>query len=210
MKIHSNFLLLSSAVIFLGFHQLVLADEEERPGTEDVLGFLEDKMPESLRFLERVREEDGDEGYKEVLEEARDLLAEFLEISREKGEEAAERFLDFERSRIRLQALLEEWHETDDEDEKRELRNQIAEIVGKQVDREMEEGQQELDKLKEEVREIEEELAELEERRGAIIEAELEEILPGGGDREDEDEELEEERVRRVISIWNRRLRKNH
>ena len=183
MKIHSNFLLLSSAVIFLGLHKLVLADEEERPRTEQVLGFLKDKMPESLRFLERVREEDGDEGYKEVLEEARDLLVEFLEIRREEGEEVAERFLDFERSRIRLQALLEEWHETDDEDEKRELRNQIAEIVGKQVDLEIEEGHQELDKLKEEVREIEEELAELEERRGAIIEAQLEEILPGGGDR---------------------------
>ena len=196
MKIHSNFLLLSSAVIFLGFHQLVLADEEGRPGTEDVLGFLNDEMPESLRFLERVREEDGDEGYEEVLEEARDLLAEFLEIRQEKGEKAAERFLDFERSRIRLQALLEEWHEADDEDEKRELRNQIAEIVGKQVDREMEEGHQELEKLKEEVREIEEELAELEERRGAIIEAELEEILPGGRDREDEGENPEEERVR--------------
>jgi hypothetical protein len=40
-----------------------------------------------------------------------------------------------------------------------------------------------LNKLKEEVREIEEELAELEERRGAIIEAELEEILPGERDR---------------------------
>lgn len=195
MKIQSNFLLLSSAVIFLGFPQLVFADEESRPGTEHVLGFLKDKMPESLRFLERVREEDGDEGYEEVLEEARDLLAEFLEIKRKEGEEAAERFLDFERSRIRLQALLEEWHETDDESEKRELRNQIAEIVGKQVDREIEEGQQELNKLKEEVREIEEELAELEERRGAIIEAELEEILPGGGDREDEGEDPEEERV---------------
>ena len=194
-KIHSNFLLLSSAVIFLGLHKLVLADEEERPRTEQVLGFLKDKMPESLRFLERVREEDGDEGYKEVFEEARDLLAEFLEIRREEGEEVAERFLDFERSRIRLQALLEEWHETDDEDEKRELGNQIAEIVGKQVDLEIEEGHQELDKLKEEVREIEEELAELEERRGAIIEAQLEEILPGGGDREDEDKKLEEERV---------------
>ena len=194
MKIQSNFLLLSSAVIFLGFPQLVFADEESRPGTEHVLGFLKDKMPESLRFLERVREEDGDEGYEEVLEEARDLLAEFLEIKRKEGEEAAERFLDFERSRIRLQALLEEWHETDDESEKRELRNQIAEIVGKQVDREIEEGQQELNKLKEEVREIEEELAELEERRGAIIEAELEEILPGERDKEDEDEEPEEER----------------
>jgi len=194
MKIQSNFLLLLSAVIFLGFPQLVFADEESRPGTEHVLGFLKDKMPESLRFLERVREEDGDEGYEEVLEEARDLLAEFLEIKRKEGEEAAERFLDFERSRIRLQALLEEWHETDDESEKRELRNQIAEIVGKQVDREIEEGQQELNKLKEEVREIEEELAELEERRGAIIEAELEEILPGERDKEDEDEEPEEER----------------
>jgi seryl-tRNA synthetase len=153
--------------------------KRSRPGTEHVLGFLKDKMPESLRFLERVREEDGDEGYEEVLEEARDLLAEFLEIKRKEGEEVAERFLDFERSRIRLQALLEEWHETDDESENRELRNQIAEIVGKQVDREIAEGQQELNKLKEEVKEIEEELAELEERRGAIIEAELEEILPG-------------------------------
>jgi hypothetical protein len=67
MKIHSNFLLLSSAVIFLGLHKLVLADEEERPRTEQVLGFLKDKMPESLRFLERVREEDGDKGYKKSL-----------------------------------------------------------------------------------------------------------------------------------------------
>ncbi len=31
MKIQSNFLLLSSAVIFLGFPQLVFADEESRP-----------------------------------------------------------------------------------------------------------------------------------------------------------------------------------
>jgi poly(3-hydroxybutyrate) depolymerase len=197
MKIQSKVLLLSYAIILVGFNQPVLADEEERPGTEHILGFLKDKMPESLRLLERVREEDGEEGYKEVLEEARDLLSEFLEIRREEGEEHAERFLKFERDRIRLEALLEEWHETDNEDEKRELRDQIAEVVSEQVDREMEEGHQELEKLKEEVREIEEELAELEEKREAIIEAELEKILPGERVREDEDEEPEEERGRR-------------
>ncbi|MDA7865415.1 hypothetical protein N9A70_01425 [Akkermansiaceae bacterium] len=194
MKTPCNlFLLLSYALLLAGFNQPVLADEEERPGTEHVLGFLKDKMPKSLQLLKRVREEEGEQGYQEVLEEARDLLAEYLEIRREEGKEHAERFLDFERGRIHLEVLLEEWRETENEDEKQELREQIAELVGEQIDREMEEGHRELEKLKEEVREIEEELARFEEKREVIIEDELREMLSEERDREDEEEEPEED-----------------
>ncbi|MFT6864345.1 MAG: hypothetical protein ACJAVK_002910, partial [Akkermansiaceae bacterium] len=176
------------AVKFLGVVLMSLSPclhaEEKRPSVENVLDFLKEKMPESLELLKRVRDEEGEEDYQEVVEGAGDILVEYLEI---KGKEAAERFLDEERGRIRMEALLEAWHETDDEAEKKELRKEIGELIGEQIDREIDHGHQELEKLKEEVEKIEDDLVAMEEEREAIIAEELEGILS-----EEEEEEREE------------------
>ncbi|MEJ6644679.1 MAG: hypothetical protein QNL33_15645 [Akkermansiaceae bacterium] len=97
-----------------------LQAEEERPSVEHVLDFLKEKMPKSLELLKRVRDEDGEEGYQEVVEGAGDILVEYLEIKREEGKESAERFLGEERGRVGMEVLVAAWHETDDDADEEE------------------------------------------------------------------------------------------
>jgi hypothetical protein len=184
--------MIAVVVVFSAFGSLLHA-EEERPTVEHVLDFLKEKMPESMDLLERVKEEEGEEGYAEVVESAADLLMEYLEIKREEGAEAAENFLDEERTGVRMESLVEAWHEADDEAGKREIRKEIGKLIGAQIDREIEYGHRELEKLKGEVEEIEEELAEMKESREGIIAEELREILSDEEEREGEEREGEEQ-----------------
>ena len=184
--------MIAFVVVFSAFGSLLHA-EEERPTVEHVLDFLKEKMPESMDLLERVKEEEGEEGYAEVVESAADLLMEYLEIKREEGAEAAENFLDEERTGVRMESLVEAWHEADDEAGKREIRKEIGKLIGAQIDREIEYGHRELEKLKGEVEEIEEELAEMKESREGIIAEELREILSDDEEREGEEQEGEEQ-----------------
>ncbi|MDG2124709.1 MAG: hypothetical protein P8J87_13475, partial [Verrucomicrobiales bacterium] len=165
---------------------------EDRPSVEHVLGFLRDKMPESTRLLERVRDEEGEEEYAEVLENAGDLLMEYLEIKNEGGAEEAEAFLEEERGRVRMEALVEAWHGTGDEAEKKAIEEEIGKIIGIQIDRELAHGRRELETLEAEVEEFGEELAEIEENREAIIEEEVAEVLSVGGQADDYEDEREE------------------
>ena len=177
--------MITFVVVLSAFGPLLHA-EEERPTVEHVLDFLKEKMPESMDLLERVKEEEGEEGYAEVVESAADVLMEYFEIKREEGVEAAENFLDEERTGVRMESLVEAWHEADDEAGKREIRKEIGKLIGAQIDREIEHRHRELKKLKEEVGEIEEELAEMEESREGIIAEELREILSDEEERGEE------------------------
>ena len=60
-----NSLMIAFVVVLSAFGSLLRA-EEERPTVEHVLDFLKEKMPESMDLLERVKEEEGEEGYAEV------------------------------------------------------------------------------------------------------------------------------------------------
>ena len=189
-------------VVLSAFGSLLQA-EEERPTVEHVLDFLKEKMPESMGLLERVKEEEGEEGYAEVVESAADLLMEYLEIKREEGVEAAENFLDEERTGVRMESLVEAWHEVDDEAGKREIRKEIRTLIGAQIDREIEHGHRELEKLKGEVEEIEEELAEMKESRERIIAEELREILSDEEEREGEEQEEEGDGEDAIKQSWS-------
>ncbi|MCH1509300.1 MAG: hypothetical protein L7T84_08870 [Akkermansiaceae bacterium] len=197
-----NSLIIPFVVVLSAFGSLLHA-EEERPTVEHVLDFLKEKMPESMGLLERVKEEEGEEGYAEVVESAADLLMEYLEIKREEGAEAAENFLDEERSGVRMESLVEAWHEADDEAEKSEIRKEIGKLIGAQIDREIERGYRELKKLKEEVEEIEEELAEMKESREGIIAEELREILSDEEEREGEEQEEEGDGENVIKQSWS-------
>jgi poly(3-hydroxybutyrate) depolymerase len=187
-----NSLMITFVVVLSAFGSLLHA-EEERPTVEHVLDFLKEKMPKSMDLLERVKEEEGEEGYAEVVESAADLLMEYLEIKREEGAEAAENFLDEERTGVRMESLVEAWHEAADEAGKREIRKEIGKLIGAQIDREIEHGHRELKKLKEEVEEIEEELVEMKESREGIIAEELREILSDEEEWEEEEQEEQDE-----------------
>ena len=184
INLKSPFLVIVLTGILVAFGPCLYADED-RPSAEHILEFLKEKMPETMKRLERVREEEGKEGYEEALESAGDLLVEYLEIKREENEEVAEAFLEEERGRMLLKKLVEAWHEVDEEEEKREIRDGIENLLGEQIDREIDHGHRELDHLKEEAAELENELAEMKESRGEIIREELEEILAGGNEEED-------------------------
>jgi poly(3-hydroxybutyrate) depolymerase len=184
--------LLAAAMAFAAFCPRLQA-EEDRPSVEHVLDFLREKMPGSTELLERVRNEEGDEGYAEVLENAGDLLMEYLEIKHEGGEEEAEAFLEEERGRVRMEALVEAWHEADEEAAKKGIEKEIARIIGVQIDRELAHGRRELEVLEAEVEKFVEELAEIEENRETIIDEELAVILFGEDEAEKEDEEPEHE-----------------
>ena len=194
--------MIAFVVVFSAFGSLLHA-EEERPTVEHVLDFLKEKMPESLDLLERVKEEEGEEGYAEVVESAADLLMEYLQIKREEGAEAAENFLDEERTGVHMESLVEAWHEADDEAGKREIRKGIGKLIGAQIDREIEYGHRELEKLKGEVEEIEEELAEMKESREGIIAEELREILSDDEEREGEEQEEEGDGENVIKQSWS-------
>ena len=197
-----NSLMIPFVVVLSAFGSLLHA-EEERPTVEHVLDFLKEKMPESLDLLERVKEEEGEEGYAEVVESAADLLMEYLQIKREEGAEAAENFLDEERTGVHMESLVEAWHEADDEAGKREIRKEIGKLIGAQIDREIEHGHRELKKLKEEVEEIGEELAEMKESREEIIAEELREILSDDEEREGEEQEEEGDGENAIKQSWS-------
>ena len=197
-----NSLMIPFVVVLSAFGSLLHA-EEERPTVEHVLDFLKEKMPESLDLLERVKEEEGEEGYAEVVESAADLLMEYLQIKREEGAEAAENFLDEERTGVHMESLVEAWHEADDEAGKREIRKEIGKLIGAQIDREIERGHRELKKLKEEVEEIGEELAEMKESREEIIAEELREILSAEKEREEEEQEEESDGENAIKQSWS-------
>ena len=197
-----NSLMIAFVVVLSAFGSLLHA-EEERPTVEHVLDFLKEKMPESMDLLERVKEEEGEEGYAEVVESAADLLMEYLEIKREGGVEAAEKFLKEERAGVRMEFLVEAWHEAGDEAGKREIRKEIGRLIGEQIDREIEHGHRELEKLKEEVEEIEEELAEMQESREGIIAEELSEILFDEEEREEGGQEEEGDGENAIKQSWS-------
>lgn len=197
-----NSLMIPFVVVLSAFGSPLHA-EEERPTVEHVLDFLKEKMPESLDLLERVKEEEGEEGYAEVVESAADLLMEYLQIKREEGAEAAENFLDEERTGVHMESLVEAWHEADDEAGKREIRKEIGKLIGAQIDREIERGHRELKKLKEEVEEIGEELAEMKESREEIIAEELREILSDDEEREGEEQEEESDGENAIKQSWS-------
>ena len=194
--------MITFVVVLSAFGSLLHA-EEERPTVEHVLDFLKEKMPESMDLLERVKEEEGEEGYAEVVESAADLLMEYLEIKREEGAEAAENFLDEERTRVRMESLVEGWYDADDEAGKREIRKEIGKLVGAQIDREIEYGHRELEELKKEVEEIEEELAEMQESRERIIAEELREILSDEEEREEGEQEKEGDGENAIKQSWS-------
>ncbi|MEM1442690.1 MAG: hypothetical protein AAGF67_10125, partial [Verrucomicrobiota bacterium] len=150
------------------------------------------KMPESMELLERVRVEEGVQEYAEVLESAGDLLEEYLEIQREEGDEIADLFLEEERNMIRMRALAEEWHEEEGEEDKEALEGEIVELIGAQIDRDLERGWRELESLEAEVEEFRRELTEIEKNREIIIAEELEGLL-FEEDREDDEWEEDEE-----------------
>ena len=197
-----NFLMIAFVVVLSAFGPLLNA-EEERPTVEHILDFLKEKMPESMDLLERVREEEGEEGYAEVVESAADLLMEYLEIKREEGVEAAENFLDEERTGVRMESLVEAWHEADAEARKREIRKEIGKLIGAQIDREIEHGHRKLKRRKEEVEEIEEELAEMKENRERIIAEELREILSDEEEREEGKQEEEGDGENAIKQSWS-------
>lgn len=197
-----NFLMITFVVVLSAFGPLLNA-EEERPTVEHILDFLKEKMPESMDLLERVREEEGEEGYAEVVESAADLLMEYLEIKREEGVEAAENFLDEERTGVRMESLVEAWHEADAEARKREIRKEIGKLIGAQIDREIEHGHRKLKRMKEEVEEIEEELAEMKENRERIIAEELREILSDEEEREEGKQEEEGDGENAIKQSWS-------
>ena len=197
-----NFLMIAFVVVLSAFGPLLNA-EEERPTVEHILDFLKEKMPESMDLLERVREEEGEEGYAEVVESAADLLMEYLEIKREEGVEAAENFLDEERTGVRMESLVEAWHEADAEARKREIRKEIGKLIGAQIDREIEHGHRKLKRMKEEVEEIEEELAEMKENRERIIAEELREILSDEEEREEGKQEEEGDGENAIKQSWS-------
>lgn len=178
--------------------QLQAQDDDDEPTVEHVLDFLKEKMPESMKLLKRVRAEEGEDEYNEVLEKAGELVMEYLEIKREEGVEDAEAFLKEERGRIRMEVLVEAWHETDDRKEKKELEAELAEIIGVQIDRELAHGRRELENLEEEVAEFEAELEDIEENRDLIVAEEVGAILSDDDDnRGEENHESESAEVRK-------------
>ncbi len=190
MKSNSLIYALIAAVAVVSAFCPRLQAEEDRPRTEHVLDFLKEKMPETLNLLERVRTEEGEDGYGKVLEKAGKFLMEYLEIKHEGGAEEAEAFLKEERGRVRMEALVEAWHEADDETKKGAIKGEIAGMIGAQIDRDLEHGRHELKSLVEEVEKFEAELADTEENRETIIAEELAVILStkAEGEREREKE----------------------
>ena len=204
-KLAKPSLLIALVTILATSTHRLQAEEDDRPSVEHVLEFLKEKMPESMELLERVRDEEGEEGYQEVVEGAGDLLVEYLEIKREEGVEVADSFLNEERDQIRLEILVEAWHETDEEAKKREIKEKIKKLISEQIDRELDHGRRELEALKKEIAEIEEELAEIDENRGEIIAEELAEFLSEeeGDDGEDREEAAGRNRKHSITQSWS-------
>ena len=165
---HLTKLALFIALALLLVHGKAVRAQDDRPDKEHLLAFLNDKMPESFELFQKLTA-----GESEILERAAELMTKYREIAREEGLKEADAFLSEERSHVRLEILVGVWRETEDEAEQDGFKNEIAAIIGAQIDRELADGQSDLESLEEEVEQLSDELEDIRENRGSIIAEEL-------------------------------------
>jgi hypothetical protein len=166
-------------------------DEEDEipvPSKKETLAFLKKSMPLALELLEKIKEDEGDDEYEEVLEEMQERHFEYLEIRKHDGEKAAGLYLEGNRLELQLDQLLYRYHDVAETDEDREkLRAGIAEVLGAQLEHEKNAMKLELEMVRRHLREVEEELEEIEGLGKEEIEERLADLLEEDGE-EDEDE----------------------
>ena len=173
-------------------------DEEEVPfpTKEQTLAFLKEKVPVAVVILDLVRDEEGEEGYAEILEDFREQYHEYLEIERFDGPEAAGLSLEGARIELQLDEALHRYHEVAETDEDRAVQEaRVRELVGQQLAHAKRAVEMELNLLREHQAAVEAELQELNAIGEEELNAEVAELLEldGEEDEEDEEEEVEDE-----------------
>ena len=188
--------LISLAVVLAGmmpFESRTWGAEDDRAEraihAAEVVGFLDEKLPEIATHLREIKQEDPDE-YDEALEHARELVAEYRGIKEELGNQVAATFLKLQRLEWRVDSVAERYHEAATAPERQTARAELREIIEQLFELQLRVEQAELEHARKEVAAFEEELRERREDKDELIVEQLNDLLQADEDEpEDEDEE---------------------
>ena len=185
-------LIASLGLVLPGFAQ---DDEDEerlhRRTKSEIRAFLEKHFAEPLQYLRHAEEEGNKEGVEEFWREAGELVGEFHHLGEELGGKAAEAFLHVRRTGFIADRLTKEFHESDNEAHRAELKAKLHEIIGAHVEHRLHLERAELDRARRELEEAAHELQEAFAHHAKIVEEELHERLHREEDKEHEDEKRE-------------------
>lgn len=164
--------------------------EVSEPTQEESLYFMRKEIPVAIEILELVRETEGDEAYEQVLEDFREQYFEYLEIKAYDGPEAAALVLEGANLDLQVDKALHEYHESENEVERAELRQAMQGLIGKQWQHAIKVSRKELELIEKHRSEVEAELKELEAMDDKALKQWAAKLIEG-----DEDEEAREDEV---------------
>lgn len=198
--IKSGYVTLIVAVVAAAMVPCVLAlaqDDEERDelGAAAVARFLRSNLPEHLDDLHYVLEEEGPEAYAEALNDARDLLVDYLHF-RDLELGLGDVFLRSRRLDHRISEVAEWVWEAEDEPARSAARADLRAAVSEQFDLDLKLEQAEVRELERQVKKLRRELQEHNDRRDELVDEEVNDILSddeGDDDDEDDDDDNEED-----------------
>ena len=157
------------------------ADNEDQirfPSQQEILSFLNKKLPLALRVLERVKKNEGDEQHDAVMYDFRDKLSDFLAIKENDGLEAAELYLSGLSIDLRMDVFLHHYHGGKiTGEERKKLSNQIRSLLQERLEHDKQAVKMQLKLIDKERRELTEELKEMEKFGDKEIELEFRELL---------------------------------
>jgi len=182
MKSLRFFLFLSTLTFLpLSLH----ADEEEEeelqlPSKEETLAFCKKHIPIAIKLLEHVREEEGEEDYNHVLNEAAEHVLSYHEILEDDGKKFADLFLKELSLGLEVDMLVHQYHEVDKSfEDQAKTKDKLEKTVGKLMDLRLELTKAELDAIQEEEEHLRSEIKELTNDREARIQEELRKLIFG-------------------------------
>ncbi len=181
------FALVVTAIVPFAPVQALDDDVTDELGAAAVARFLRQNLPEHLDELHVVLEEEDAEAYADALDDARDLLGDYLHF-RDLEPGLGDVFLRSRRLDHRIGEVVARVWEAEDEPARSAARADLRAAVSEQFDLDLKLEQAEVRELERQVKELRRELQEHNDRRDELVDEEVNDILS-----DDEDEEGEEE-----------------
>ncbi|MDC0264947.1 hypothetical protein OAL86_07550 [Verrucomicrobia bacterium] len=157
------------------------ADNEDPiqfPSQQETLSFLKKRIPITVKILEQVKNNEGDEQYGEVIDDFRNKFSDYLEIKEHDGLEAAELYLSGLSIDLSMDVLLHHYHEdTKTSEERKKLNTQIRSLLQERLEHDKQAVKMQLKLIDKERKKLTKELQEMKKFGAAEIELEFRALL---------------------------------
>lgn len=173
----------------------LLAEEHEipYPTRPEAIAFLKERIPLAITLMDRVRKEEGEREYQEVLLEAVEHVFEYREFLHHDGKEVADLHIRNVQIELEIAQLIHRFHdEAKTPEERQAIRTALKTTVRQQLAQEKKIKELELKEALEFVNELKQDIANLNTIAEEDLNREVQELLHGDEDEDEESEESEE------------------